>query len=156
MLEQHFPDIVDSAFTSMLETQLDHVAEGKIGWKSVLLDFYNPFISKITEGRSNIASQKELVLTDEICPKCNTDKLAIRNGRYGKFIACSGFPKCKYIKPSEDQPHHEESHPITIGIKCDKCKDGEMVEKSGKRGKFLACNNYPKCKNTKPLPKDNG
>ena len=153
MLEQHFPDIVDSAFTSMLETQLDHVAEGKIGWKSVLLDFYNPFISKITEGRSKIASQKELVLTDEICPKCNTNKLAIRNGRYGKFIACSGFPKCKYIKPPEDQPHHEESHPITTGIKCDKCKDGEMVEKSGKRGKFLACNNYPKCKNTKPIPK---
>ena len=155
MLEQHFPDIVDSAFTSMLETQLDHVAEGKIGWKSVLLDFYNPFISKITEGRSNIASQKELVLTDEICPKCNTNKLAIRNGRYGKFIACSGFPKCKYIKPSEEQPHHEESHPINTGIKCDKCKDGEMVEKSGKRGKFLACNNYPKCKNTKPIPKVN-
>lgn len=155
MLEQHFTDIVDSAFTSMLETQLDHVAEGKIDWKSVLLDFYNPFISKITEGRSKIASQKELVLTDEICPKCNTNKLAIRNGRYGKFIACSGFPKCKYIKPSEDQPHHEKSHPITTGIKCDKCKDGEMVEKSGKRGKFLACNNYPKCKNTKPIPKVN-
>ena len=153
MLEQHFPDIVDSAFTSMLETQLDHVAEGKLGWKSVLLDFYNPFISKITEGRTKIASQKELVLTDEICPKCNTNKLAIRNGRYGKFIACSGFPKCKYIKPSEDQPHREEPHPITTGIKCDKCKDGEMVEKSGKRGKFLACNNYPKCKNTKPIPK---
>ena len=102
MLEQHFPDIVDSAFTSMLETQLDHVAEGKIGWKSVLLDFYNPFISKITEGRTNIASQKEIVLTDEICPKCNINKLAIRSSRYGKFIACLGFPKCKYIKPSED------------------------------------------------------
>lgn len=153
MLEQHFPDIVDSSFTSMFETKLDHVAEGKIDWKSVLLEFYNPFISKINEGRSNIASQKELVLTDEVCPKCNTNKLAIRTGRYGKFTACSGYPKCKYIKPSDDKPNKEETAVISTGIKCDKCKDGEMVEKNGRRGKFLACNRYPKCKNAKSIKK---
>lgn len=151
LLEKHFSDIVDSSFTSMFETKLDHVGEGKIDWKSVLLEFYNPFITKINEGRSNIASQKELVLTDEICPKCNTNKLAIRSGSYGKFTACSGYPKCKYIKPSDDKPNKEETPTISTGIKCDKCKDGELTEKNGRRGKFLACNNYPKCKNTKNI-----
>ncbi|HIP41836.1 MAG TPA: type I DNA topoisomerase [Campylobacterales bacterium] len=146
MLEEHFSEIVDSAFTSNMEAKLDEVDEGKLDWQKVLSDFYDPFMKKITDGKANIASKKMAIPTGEFCPKCDSELLR-RKGRYGEFIACSNFPKCKYTTDLEGNTPPE---PETTDIPCDKC--GEfMIIKDSRRGKFLACSAYPKCKNAKPL-----
>jgi DNA topoisomerase-1 len=96
----------------------------------------------VSEEKSANENDKKL---DEKCPKCGGD-LVIKKGRYGEFIACSNYPKCRYTRP------------ITTGVKCPVCKDGELVERRSKRGKrFYACTNYPKCKfimNDKPVNKE--
>ena len=146
MLEEHFPEIVDSSFTSNMEANLDEIYNGKLDWQKVLLEFYEPFIKKITDSKTNIKSRKIAIPTGEICPKCGGN-LVRRKGRYGEFIACSNFPKCKYTTDLDGNPPLE---PEKTDIKCDKC--GEfMVIKDSRRGKFLACSSYPKCKNSKPL-----
>ena len=146
MLEEHFAEIVDSAFTSNMEADLDEVDEGKLDWQKVLSDFYEPFMKKITDGKTNIKSQKMAIPTGKMCPKCGHELLR-RKGRYGEFIACSNFPKCKYTTDLEGNapPEPEKTDKV-----CDKC--GEMmVIKDSKRGKFYACSAYPKCKNAQPL-----
>ena len=146
MLEEHFSEIVDSAFTSNMEAKLDEVDEGKLDWQKVLSDFYEPFMKKITDGKANIESKKMAIPTGEFCPKCDSELLR-RKGRYGEFIACSNFPKCKYTTDLEGNAPPE---PEKTDIACDKC--GEfMIIKDSRRGKFLACSAYPKCKNAKPL-----
>ncbi len=146
MLEEHFPEIVDSSFTSNMEANLDEIYRGKLDWQKVLLEFYEPFIKKVTDSKTNIKSKKIAIPTGEICPKCGGN-LVRRRGRYGEFIACSNFPKCKYTTDLDGNPPLE---PEKTDIKCDKC--GEfMVIKDSRRGKFLACSSYPKCKNSKPL-----
>ncbi len=141
-LERHFQDIVDANFTANMENMLDEVAENKKEWQAVLKDFYNPFIDLIKKGDKEIPSQKIAKPTGELCPKCGSE-LVIRKGRFGEFIACSNYPKCKYTRPLEEKDKK-------VDVKCDKC-GADMVVKRGKRGEFLACSNYPKCKNTKPL-----
>jgi len=146
MLEEHFYEIVDSSFTSNMEADLDEIDEGKLNWQKVLADFYEPFMKKITDGKANIKSKKMAIPTGEMCPKCGSELLR-RKGRYGEFIACSNFPKCKY---TTDLDGNAPPEPEKTDIKCDKC--GEfMVIKDSKRGKFYACSAYPKCKNAKPL-----
>jgi len=146
LLEEHFSEIVDSSFTSKMEAQLDAIGEGKLDWQKVLADFYEPFMEKISSGKSNIKSKKMAIPTGEMCPKCGSELLR-RKGRYGEFIACSNFPKCKYTTDLEGNPPPE---PEKTDIKCDKCGE-PMVIKDSRRGKFLACSAYPKCKNAKPL-----
>ncbi len=141
-LEKHFPEIVDANFTANMEEMLDSVAGAKKDWQEVLREFYNPFIELIKKGEKEIPSQKIAKPTGEICPECGSE-LVIRKGRYGEFIACSNYPKCKYTRPLEEVEKKTD-------IKCDKC-GADMVIKRGKRGEFLACSNYPECKNTKPL-----
>jgi DNA topoisomerase-1 len=146
MLEEHFAEIVDSSFTSNMENDLDKIDEGKLDWQKLLGDFYEPFIKKITEGKVKIKSQKMAIPTGEMCPKCDHELLR-RKGRFGEFIACSNFPKCKY---TTDLDGNAPPEPEKTDIKCEKC--GEfMVIKDSKRGKFLACSAYPKCKNAQPL-----
>ncbi len=146
MLEEHFSEIVDSAFTSNMESELDEVDEGKLDWQKVLSDFYEPFMKKITDGKKNIQSKKMAIPTGEMCPKCDSELLR-RKGRYGEFIACSNFPKCKYTTDLEGNAPPE---PEKTDIMCDKC-GSHMVIKDSRRGKFLACSSYPKCKNAQPL-----
>jgi DNA topoisomerase-1 len=146
LLEEHFSEIVNSSFTSKMEAQLDEIAEGNRDWQKVLADFYEPFIEKISNGKNNIKSKKMAIPTGEICPKCGSELLR-RKGRYGEFIACSNFPKCKYTTDLDGNPPPE---PEKTDIKCDKCGK-PMVIKDSRRGKFLACSAYPKCKNAKPL-----
>jgi DNA topoisomerase-1 len=146
MLEEHFSDIVDSAFTSNMEAELDDIDEGKLDWQKLLADFYEPFMKKITDGKKNIQSKKMAIPTGEMCPKCGHELLR-RKGRYGEFIACGNFPKCKYTTDLEGNAPPE---PEKTDKKCDKC--GEfMVIKDSRRGKFYACSAYPKCKNAQPL-----
>ncbi len=141
-LEKHFPDIVDANFTANMEEMLDEVAGAKKDWQEVLKDFYNPFIELIQKGEKEIPSQKIAKPTGEPCPQCGSE-LVIRKGRFGEFIACSNYPKCKYTRPLEQEEKKTD-------VKCDKC-GADMVIKRGRRGEFLACSNYPECKNTKPL-----
>ena len=146
VLEEHFSEIVDSSFTSNMEEKLDKIGEGKLDWQKVLLDFYKPFIDKIEKGKENIKSQKIAIPIGKRCPKCNGE-LVKRKGKFGEFIACSNFPKCKYTTDLDGNPPKE---PEKSNQKCEKCGE-DMVIKESKRGKFLACSAYPKCKNTKPL-----
>ncbi|EAI8624725.1 type I DNA topoisomerase [Campylobacter lari] len=147
VLEQNFSDIVDSDFTSKMEDKLDIIAEGKMDWQEVLREFYFPFMRKIDEGKKNIKSQKTFTRLDETCPDCGGE-LAIRKGRYGEFIACLNFPKCKYSRNLKQETQNEEKSEKklnTIGVKCPSCQEGEIVERFSKRGKFYGCSAYPKC-----------
>ncbi len=143
MLEEAFNEIVDSSFSASLEDKLDSIAQQKADWNAVLWEFYEPFMQKIEEGKQNIASQKIAIPTGEICPKCGKE-LVKRNGKFGEFIACSGYPKCKYIKPDANT-QAELSNEV-----CEKCGK-PMVKKFGRNGEFIACSGYPECKNTKSL-----
>ena len=146
MLEEYFPEIVDSGFTANMEETLDEVAEGKTHWQTILKAFYTPFLQKVQDGKTNIKSLKVATPTGENCPKCDSE-LLLRKGRYGEFIACSNFPKCKYTKNADGT---EIEGPEETDEKCEKC-GSIMVIKNSKRGKFLACSAYPKCKNAKSL-----
>jgi len=146
MLEEHFSEIVDSAFTSNMEAELDEIDEGKLDWQELLSKFYEPFMKKIAYGKEHIVSKKMAIPTGEMCPKCGHELLR-RKGRYGEFIACGNFPKCKYTTDLEGNAPPE---PEMTDIKCDKC-GSFMVIKDSRRGKFYACSSYPKCKNAKPL-----
>ncbi len=143
ILEKHFEEIVDSKFSASLEEELDNIAQNKADYQQVLKDFYYPFMDKIEAGKKNIISQKVHEKTGQSCPKCGGE-LVKKNSRYGEFIACNNYPKCKYIKQTENASDGSKQE------LCEKC-GGEMVQKFSRNGAFLACNNYPECKNTKSL-----
>lgn len=150
MLEKHFTDIVDAGFTANMEEVLDKIAEEGQDWQKVLSDFYFPFIERIKEGKEKIVSLKLAQPLGRNCPECGSE-LLLRSGRYGKFIACSGFPKCKYTEQVAEEGETGEGPKVeTTDEKCEKC-GADMVIKNGRNGKFLACSNYPECKNTKSL-----
>ncbi len=143
ILEKHFEEIVDSKFSASLEEELDNIAQNKADYQQVLKDFYYPFMDKIEAGKKNIISQKVHEKTGQSCPKCGGE-LVKKNSRYGEFIACNNYPKCKYVKQTENASDGANQE------LCEKC-GGEMVQKFSRNGAFLACNNYPECKNTKSL-----
>ncbi|GAA8404026.1 type I DNA topoisomerase [Helicobacter pylori] len=143
ILEKHFEEIVDSKFSASLEEELDNIAQNKADYQQVLKDFYYPFMDKIEAGKKNIISQKVHEKTGQSCPKCGGE-LVKKNSRYGEFIACNNYPKCKYVKQTENADNEAKQE------LCEKC-GGEMVQKFSRNGAFLACSNYPECKNTKSL-----
>ncbi len=126
-----------------MEEKLDLIAHGQEDWQKVLLEFYKPFMEKIELGKKEIKSLKVVKPTGETCPECGNE-LVIRKGRYGEFISCSTFPKCKYSKTIDEKEEDK------VDEVCEKC-GSPMVVKLSRRGKFLACSAYPKCKNTKSL-----
>ncbi|EAH4981017.1 type I DNA topoisomerase [Campylobacter coli] len=150
VLEKNFSDIVDSKFTSNLENTLDEIAEDKANWQETLKEFYYPFMRKVEEGKTKIASQKTVTKLGENCPDCGGE-LAIRKGRFGEFVACLNFPKCKYSRNLKNESKNEAEVSASkakakgIGITCPSCKEGEIVERLSKRGKFYGCSAYPKC-----------
>jgi len=154
VLEEHFSNIVDSEFTSHLEEKLDEIALDKADWQKVLSDFYYPFMEKISAGKTGIKSLKTATPIGEKCPECGSE-LVLRKGRYGEFIACSNFPKCKYSRNvAKDNEKSTETGSTTaakpkrelkkLDVPCPKC-GGEIVERFSRRGKFYGCANYPKC-----------
>ena len=142
LLEVHFKEIVDSRFTANLEERLDAIAESKQDWQQLLWEFYEPFIQKVSEGKTKIVSQKVAIPMGESCPLCSKE-LVQRKSRFGEFVGCSGYPKCKYIK--KEQSAEDDSEDLGI---CEKC-GSQMIKKHGRNGEFLACSGYPECKNTK-------
>ena len=154
VLEEHFSNIVDSEFTSHLEEKLDEIALDKADWQKVLSDFYYPFMEKISAGKTGIKSLKTATPIGEKCPECGSE-LVLRKGRYGEFIACSNFPKCKYSRNiAKDNEKSAETDTTSVAkpkrelkkldVPCPKC-GGEIVERYSRRGKFYGCANYPKC-----------
>ncbi len=150
MLEEHFANIVDASFTANMEEVLDDIAEKGKDWQKILHDFYFPFMEKIEAGKANIKSQKLAKPLGRACPKCG-EELLLRGGRFGNFIACSGFPKCKYTEQIDAEGNVVEKPAEEVSDQ--KCEKGgsDMLVKNGRNWKFLACSGYPKCKNTKSL-----
>jgi DNA topoisomerase-1 len=135
-LIQYFSDIVNIAFTVKMEKQLDEVESNKKNWENVLDAFYKAFSSDLEKGNKAPKIKIPEIESDEICDKCGR-KMLIKNGRFGKFLACSGFPICKNTKPFLDK----------IGVSCpeEECS-GEIIRKKTKKGRtFYGCSNYPKC-----------
>ena len=141
MLEDNFPNIVDSNFTSLMEDTLDMIAEGKKDWQAVLSDFYAPFNERVSKGKKEIKSVKVAIPTGEKCPECGGE-LLLRKGKFGEFVACGSYPKCKYTKNLSQTPKKE---PVKLAVKCPEC-GGDILERMSRRGKFFGCSNYPKCK----------
>ncbi len=157
-LTKYFPDIVDTGFTADVESKLDAVARGEQAWKPLLRQFWTPFKTKVDETQENVKrSDVTHEETDEICPECGKP-LAIKLGRFGRFLACTGYPECKFSRPlaKNGEPAEEQPKQMSDQV-CDKC-GAQMEIKQGRFGPFLGCSNYPTCKNIQPLekPKDTG
>ncbi|MBM4177690.1 type I DNA topoisomerase, partial [Candidatus Gribaldobacteria bacterium] len=136
MLSKHFSQIVDIKFTAKMEKELDEITAGKDTWQKTINDFYLPFEKNLKEKEVEVVKIDLTEKTDQKCPECKSD-LVIRPGRFGKFMACSAFPKCKFTKPLPRK---------TLGIQCPKCAQGEIVEKFTKKRKpFYGCSNWPHC-----------
>jgi DNA topoisomerase I len=150
LLVKHFPLILDIKFTARMEDELDEVAEGKLPWVEALREFYGPFKDALAEADVKMEKVKTEIMTDEICPTCGS-KIVIREGRFGKFMACSTYPKCKFTKNLPE----EEARFAALQETCEKCGK-PMVVKRGRFGEFLACSGYPACKNIKPILKKLG
>jgi DNA topoisomerase-1 len=142
LLADYFPDVVDIGFTAQMEEELDEIAAGNRPWNPVVSEFYKPLQQALAKAESAPALMK---LSDETCERCGRP-MAVRWGRFGQFLACSGYPECKNSRPLEKQ---EEQQAVT-DEKCPTCS-GPMVVKTGRFGRFLACQNYPTCKGTKPF-----
>ena len=158
LMEEHFSDIVNYKFTSELEDSLDDIESGKKTLLDTLNSFYKTFSSELESATKSIGEEKIDVPaeeTDIICDKCGA-KMVVKSGRFGKFAACPNYPTCKNTKPLNAKPIKEKTTEVKkAGMKCELC-GGEMVERSGRYGTFYACENYPKCKNTKQITKDTG
>ena len=148
-LVKHFPVIMDIEFTAHMEDDLDKILEGTIDRVAVLNEFYAPFSETLKKAETEMEKIKKEIMTEEKCPKCG-EPMVIRSGRFGDFLACSGYPKCKTTKPLPGSKEAEE-----VKEACEKCGK-PMVLKRSKFGFFLACSNYPKCKNIKPILKPTG
>ncbi len=147
-LEKHFPEIVDETFTAHMEDNLDLIANNERNWQNILKDFYFPFIEKIKTGKIEIKSLKETIPVGRECPQCNSP-LVKRKGRFGEFIACSGFPKCRFIEKIDGEVAIKKEIRWS-GENCPICSK-ELKIQNGKNGEFLACSGFPKCRFTKPL-----
>ena len=152
MLEQNFKNIVDSEFTSKMEEKLDDIAENKADWQQILADFYYPFMDEIAKGKTSIASQKLAEKIGEACPNCGGELLR-RQGRFGEFIACSNYPKCKYSRNADtgtEGASEEKAAPEVLDEKCPQCGKN-LIKRRGKYGEFIACEGYPKCKYSRKI-----
>ena len=146
MLVDNFSNIVDYKFTAKMENDLDDVADGKLPWQKAVGDFYVPFEKNLKEKEEKVQKQEiEIEGDGEPCSKCGKP-MAVKTGKFGKFLACTGYPDCKTTKNIQQK----------IGIKCPDCKDGDVIERRSKKGKmFYGCSRYPDCKFvswTRPAP----
>ncbi len=160
LLVKHFPVVVDIHFTSKMEDDLDHIAEGASKWVAVMDQFYPEFASLVDTKKKEIKKEDVVILerTDMECPECKQGKLIVKLGKYGRFYSCDRFPDCKYMgSVPEEKPvgfqgeeGSEETAPIEAPNPCPEC-GGKLIIKQGRYGKFFACENYPKCKYTQAI-----
>jgi DNA topoisomerase-1 len=145
LLVQHFPDIINIQFTAEMEKELDDIANNERQWPNVIQDFYTPFEKDLQKA---VLTAEKVKLADEptgdMCPKCGKP-LLVKTGRFGKFIACSGYPQCKYT----------QSFQVKVGAKCPQCGKDLIQRVNKRRRTFYGCSGYPDCTfltNFKPLP----
>jgi DNA topoisomerase I len=141
-----FGDIMNVEFTAQMEGELDKVEEGELSWVDTIKEFYEPFKRDLARAKKEMGSEKAGVKIGEACPECGGDLLE-RRGRFGKFIACSNYPDCKYKRNLPGSERAEDQPTDEICPTCGK----PMVIKHGRFGKFIACSGYPECKTTKPV-----
>lgn len=136
LMEEFFPEILNVEFTAEMEEDLDHIEEGSADWVQVLDNFYEMFKKRLRYAEAQMANvdiQDEV--SDETCEKCGRP-LVYKMGRFGKFLACSGFPECRNTKPIVKD----------IGVTCPGCDQGKIIERRSKKGRvFYGCNRYPEC-----------
>ncbi|MBU4299251.1 type I DNA topoisomerase [Patescibacteria group bacterium] len=136
LLVNHFPQIVDISFTAKMEEDLDKIAGGEKKWVPVINEFYQPFAENLEKKYQEVSKEKIAVQkTDKICPKCGAP-LLIRLGKFGKFYACSNFPKCRYTESLEENK---------LKVNCPKCGSPLVEKRTKKRKIFYGCSSWPKC-----------
>ena len=143
-LANHFPTIMDVSFTAGMEQNLDDIARGEKEWVPVLRDFYSPFQEALTSAAEEMPRVRVAEPSDETCDLCG-QPMVIKTSRFGRFLACTGFPECTGKKPLRKK----------VGVQCSNCNTGELVERRGKGRTFYGCTNYPECTFTvsqRPLP----
>jgi DNA topoisomerase-1 len=145
LMKQHFPEIVDVSFTALVESELDSVEEGDLGWTDLLDEFYRQFKQTLSKAEGEMERvERPVVEIGEACPECG-NPLVIKTGRFGEFISCKNYPECKYSRPLQKK----------IGVLCPRC-GGDLVERRSKRGKiFYGCGTFPACNFAlwdRPLP----
>jgi DNA topoisomerase-1 len=146
LLVGHFKDIVDVDFTAGMEEKLDDIATGERPWVPVIAEFYGPFAETLERAQTEIEHvNKTAEVTDQVCEKCGKP-MAIKLGRFGKFLSCTGFPECKNARPLNG----EETPPEPTDEVCENCGK-PMLIKTGRFGKFLSCSDYPECKTSRPI-----
>jgi DNA topoisomerase-1 len=152
-LVEKFAELLDYNFTAKMENQLDSIEEGKMKWVKVISDFFKPFKSHLGDAVKATDDVKPKDIPTEImCEKCGLP-MVVRWGRHGRFLACTGFPKCKNTRPLAENGENGQAAEQNVqptDEKCEKC-GSPMVIKTGKFGKFLACSKYPECKSARPL-----
>lgn len=151
ILTEHFPQIVDIGFTANIEEDFDEIAEGKKKWVPMIREFYRPFHKNIESKIKTVKKEDYQEKLDRKCPECGGD-LVLKFGRFGKFIACTNYPKCKYTEKTDEEKKIDEEN---NGVICDIC-GAKMVVKRGRFGAFLGCSNYPECKNIKKIENKTG
>ena len=138
LLAANFPKVVDLSFTAQMEESLDEIARGEKQWVPVLREFYKPFDEKLKVAMETLKRVNTDKATDEVCPKCGKP-MVIKSGRFGRFLACTGYPECKTTMPLL----------VKTGVRCPECGDsegGELVERiSKKKRRFYGCSRYPQC-----------
>jgi DNA topoisomerase-1 len=142
MLVEHFPDVFNVGFTAEMEEELDEVASGDMEWVPVVKQFYQPLEAALESAKAAPRVEEE---TDEKCEKCGKPMIA-RWGRFGRFLACTGFPECRNTRPLNGEGGEQE----VVDEKCPTC-GADMMIKGGRFGRFIACSKYPECKTTKPI-----
>ena len=144
-LIKHFPVIMDVDFTAHMEDELDKILEGDVKLNTVLAEFWGPFSEALKLADTNMEKIKKEIMTEEKCPKCGKPMM-IRSGRFGDFMACSGYPECKTTKPLPGSKEAEEVKEV-----CDKCGK-PMVMKRSRFGYFLACSRLPRVQEHQTRP----
>ena len=148
-LVEFFPSILDLHFTAEMEGKLDSIAEGEADWPSTIATFYKPFSMDLEKASADMESEKNKQQNDTPCELCGLP-IVIRWSKKGKFLGCSGYPKCKNTKSLNPE---EQDIGKSLGVNCPTCKNA-MILKISKRGKFAGCSSYPDCTTTLPLDKN--
>ena len=155
LLVEHFPEVVDMSFTATIEEDFDKIAEGEKEWVSVVEGIYKPFHKNLESKTKEVKKEQFQEKLDRSCPECGGD-LIMKFGRFGKFIACSNYPNCRYTEKTAEEKEQQDKIEKENGVEnCELC-GAPMVVKKGRFGMFLGCSAYPACKNIKKIENKTG
>ncbi len=155
-LKDFFKEIMEISYTASIEDKLDDIADGAVDWVKFMKDFYGPFSEELATAEKDMTrSRPNVVKTNEKCPLC-LSPMVMRESRFGKYLSCSRFPKCKGKIPLDRDGNKQEYFaPVKTGKTCSKCGKNEMLLRKSARGYFLACSGFPKCRNIEqPTPEE--